>query len=272
MNNVVIIKPSKGWSLIDTKEVWRYRDLLYFLAVRGIKAKYAQSVLGIGWAIVQPVVTMLVFTVIFGRVAKVSSDDIPYALFAFLGLWPWSYFAGTLTESANSLISNASMITKVYFPRMILPLASVLSRLLDFTIAFLIVVALLIYYQITPSIGVFWLPVLIIQLLLTSLGLGMILSALSVQYRDVKYALTFMVQLLMYSAPVVYSTTAISEEYQFLYSLNPMVGVIEGIRAVFLNRPMPWEWIIPGSGVALILFPFGMLFFRKMEKKFADVA
>src|SRR5688572_6380356 len=201
-----IIQPSSGWKFVNVKEVWRYRDLLYFLTIRGIKAKYAQSVLGIGWAIVQPVVTMLVFTLIFGRVAKVNSDGVPYALFAFLGLWPWTYFSGTLTESASSLITNASMITKVYFPRIVLPLASVFSRLLDFIIACFIVVALLIYYQVTPGPSIILLPALIVQLLLTSLGLGMTLSAMSVQYRDVKYALTFMVQILMYSAPVVYST------------------------------------------------------------------
>ncbi len=162
--------------------MWRYRDLLYFLTIRGIKAKYAQSVLGIGWVIIQPVVTLLVFTFVFDRVAKVSSDGIPYALFAFLGLWPWNYFAGTLTESANSLIVNASIITKVYFPRIVLPLASVFTKLLDFIIAFVIVVALLLYYQVVPGVSVVFLPLLILQLLLTSLGLGMILSAMAVQY------------------------------------------------------------------------------------------
>lgn len=272
MDNLIIIKPSKGWAAIDIKELLRYRDLLYFLTIRGIKAKYAQSVLGVGWAIIQPVVTMLVFTIIFGRVAKVSSEGIPYALFTFLGVWPWTYFSGTLTESANSLITNASMITKVYFPRMVLPLASVFSRLLDFIIAFVIVVILLIYYQVMPGFSIIWLPVLILQLLLASLGLGMILSAMSVQYRDVKHALTFMVQILMYGAPVVYSTNAISVEYQFWYSLNPMVGVIEGFRASFLDRPMPWLFIWPGGIVALLLFGFGALYFRKMERVFADVA
>src|SRR5688572_23421121 len=271
MDNLVIIKPSKGWVLVDAKELWRYRDLLYFLTIRGIKAKYAQSILGVGWAIVQPVVTMVVFTIVFGRVAKVSSDGVPYALFAFLGLWPWTYFSGTLTESSNSLITNASMITKVYFPRLVFPLASVFSRLLDFMIAFIVVVILLIYYQVMPGASLLFLPLFIIQLLLTSLGLGMILSAMSVQYRDVKHALTFMVQILMYAAPVVYSTNAVAEEYRFLFSLNPMVGVIEGFRSAFLDKAVPWAWILPGSLVSVCLFVFGTLYFRRMERVFADV-
>jgi lipopolysaccharide transport system permease protein len=272
MENLTIIKPSKGWALINTRELWHYKDLLYFLTMRGIKAKYAQSVLGVGWAIIQPVVTMIVFTIVFGRVAKVSSDGIPYTLFAFLGIWPWTYFSGTLTESANSLVTNANMITKVYFPRMVLPLASIFSRLLDFLIAFVILVVLLIHYRITPGFSLIFFPALVIQLLLTSLGLGMILSAMSVQYRDVKYALTFLVQIIMYGAPVVYSTNAVGKEYQFWYSLNPMVGVIEGIRAAFLDRPMPWGWITPGGAVAIFLFVFGMFYFRRMERTFADVA
>lgn len=270
--NKIVIKPSSGWKFIDFREVARYKDLLYFLTVRGIKAKYAQSVLGVSWAVIQPFVTMLTFTIVFGRLARINSDDIPYALFAFLGLWPWTYFAGTLQESSNSLIANANIITKVYFPRIVLPLAAIFSRLLDFMIAFVIVIALLLYYKITPGIMIFITPVLLAQLLFTSLGLGMMLSAMAVQYRDVKHALTFLVQILMYAAPVVYSTQAVPAEYRFWYSLNPMVGVIEGIRAAFVNRPIPWDLIFPGSIVSIVFFVFGMLYFRRMERKFADVA
>src|SRR5688572_4127049 len=183
----ITIRPTSGWKFVNLRELWRYRDLLYFLTIRGIKAKYAQSILGVSWAIIQPLFTTLVFTIVFGRLARVSSDGIPYALFSFLGLWPWTYFSGTLTESSNSLITNASMITKVYFPRLVFPLASVFSRLLDFMIAFIVVVILLIYYQVMPGPSLLFLPLFIIQLLLTSLGLGMILSAMSVQYRDVKH-------------------------------------------------------------------------------------
>lgn len=267
-----IIEPSKGWKFIDFQELWRYKDLLYFLTVRGIKARYAQSILGIGWAIIQPLFTTLVFTVVFGGLAKVDSDGMPYILFSFLALWPWSYFSGTLSESANSLVANAGMITKVYFPRLILPLAAIFSKLLDFGISFIVLLGLLIYFQIIPGWGLLALPLLLLQLLMCSLGIGMILSAMAVQYRDVKYALGFIIQLLLYGAPVVYSTTAVPEVWQFAYSVNPMVGVIEGIRAGFLNRPMPWEWIWPGSIVATVLFVYGLFYFRRMEKVFADVA
>jgi ABC-type polysaccharide/polyol phosphate export systems, permease component len=270
--NKTIIQPSTGWKVVDFRELWRYKDLLYFLTVRGIKARYAQSILGIGWAIIQPLFTTLIFTVVFGGLAKVDSDGMPYILFSYLALWPWNYFSGTLTESANSLVANAGMITKVYFPRLILPLAAIFSKLLDFLISFLVLLGLLIYFQVLPGWQVIFLPLFLIQLLMGSLGIGMILSAMAVQYRDVKYALSFIVQLLLYAAPVVYSTTAVPEQYQFIYSLNPMVGVIEGIRAMFLDRPIPWEWIWPGAIVAVVVFLFGLFYFRRMEKVFADVA
>lgn len=267
-----VIQATKGWQFIDFEELWRYKDLLYFLTVRGIKARYAQSVLGVGWAIIQPLFTTLVFTVVFGGLAKVDSDGMPYVLFSYLALWPWNYFSGTLSESANSLVANAGMITKVYFPRLILPLAAIFSKLLDFMISFVILLVLLIYFKVVPGFGIVFLPLLLIQLLLCSLGIGMVLSAMAVQYRDVKYALGFIVQLLLYTAPVVYSTTAVPEQWQFVYSLNPMVGVIEGIRAMFLDRPMHWEWIWPGAIVGVVLFVFGLFYFRRMEKVFADVA
>ncbi|MHA7129422.1 ABC transporter permease [Algoriphagus namhaensis] len=258
--------------MVDFKELWRYKDLLYFLTLRGIKARYAQSILGVAWAIIVPLFTTLVFTVVFGNLAEVDSDGMPYILFSYLALWPWNYFSGTLTESANSLIQNANMITKVYFPRMVLPLSAILSKLLDFTIAFVVLLVMLIYFGQMPGWGVLWLPLLLIQLLMCSLGIGMFLSALAVKYRDVKHALTFLVQLLLYAAPVVYSTSAVPDKFQSFYILNPMVGVIEGFRAAFLDRPMPWEWIWPGSIVAVILFIFGMFYFRRMERIFADVA
>ncbi|MEX2512896.1 MAG: ABC transporter permease [Cyclobacteriaceae bacterium] len=272
MLKVSVIEPSQGWKVVDIGELWRYKDLLYYLTVRGIKARYAQSVLGVGWAIIQPLFTTLVFTVVFGGLANVDSDGMPYILFSYLALWPWNYFSGTLSESANSLIANAGMITKVYFPRLILPLAAIFSKLLDFTISFVVLLGLLIYFKVVPGWSLVFLPLLLVQLLMASLGIGMVLSAMAVQYRDVKYALTFVVQLLLYLAPVVYSTTAVPEQWQFVYSLNPMVGVIEGVRAMFLDRPMPWEWIWPGAILAVIFFIFGLFYFRRMEKVFADVA
>jgi lipopolysaccharide transport system permease protein len=269
---VKIIEASSGWKMVDFEELWRYKDLLYFLTLRGIKARYAQSILGVAWAIIQPLFTTLVFTLVFGGLAKVDSDGMPYILFSYLALWPWNYFSGTLTESANSLVQNANMITKVYFPRMVLPLSAILSKLLDFIIAFVVVVIMLIYFRQMPGLGVMFLPLLILQLLLCSLGIGMFLSAMAVKYRDVKHALTFVVQLLLYAAPVVYSTSAVPSQFVPFYVLNPMVGVIEGFRAAFLDRPMPWEWIWPGMIVAVFVFVFGTMYFRRMERIFADVA
>lgn len=270
---ITVIKPSKGWQLIDLKELWSYKDLLYFLVIRGIKARYAQSVLGISWAIIQPLFTTLVFTVIFGNVAKISSDGAPYVVFSFAAMVPWTYFSSTLTESSNSLVQNANMISKVYFPRLVLPLSAAFSKLLDFIISFSVLVGFLVYFQMMPTWEIVFLPVLLIILLMTSLGLGMILSAMAVQYRDVKHAVTFLVQILMYAAPVVYPTSAIPEAYRFWYSLNPMVGVIEGFRSIFLGtQAFPWQLILPGAIVAVVMFIFAAFYFRKMERIFADVA
>lgn len=269
----VIIKPTSGWKFIDVKEIIRYKDLLYFLVVRGIKAKYAQSVLGIGWSIIQPLVSTLIFTVVFGSIAKIDSEGIPYFIFSFTAMVPWTYFSNTLTESANSLISNSNLITKVYFPRMVLPLSAAFAKLLDFLIAFVLLLIVLIMNGFGISWQIVVLPLLLLILLLTSLGLGMWLSAMAVQYRDVKHALTFVVQLLMYLAPVVYPTSKVHVHLQFWYSLNPMVGVIEGFRSVFLHhQPMPWNFIGNGAVVAILIFIGGAFYFRKMEKNFADVA
>lgn len=273
MNTWTTIKPSRGWQLIDWRELVRYKDLLYFLTVRGIKARYAQSVLGVGWAIIQPLFTTLVFTVVFGNLAGISSDGVPYVIFSFVAMVPWNYFSNTLTESSNSLVSNANMITKVYFPRLVLPLSAAFSKLLDFAIGLFILAGFMIYFRFVPTVWALFLPVLIFILLMTSLGLGMILSAMAVQYRDVKHAVTFVVQLLMYAAPVVYPASKVPEAYQFWYSLNPMVGVIEGFRSALLGtQAMPWEWIGTGAVVSVVLFVFGAFYFRRMERVFADVA
>lgn len=270
---VTVIKPSKGWKFINVTEIVNYKDLLFFLVVRGIKAKYAQSVLGVGWAIIQPLVSTLIFTVVFGNLAKISSDGVPYFIFSLTALVPWTYFSNTLTESANSLVTNANLITKVYFPRMVLPLSAALAKLLDFAIGFILLLIVLVVYGFGVSWWIMILPLLLIILLLTSLGLGMWLSAMAVQFRDVKHALTFMVQLLMYMAPVVYPTSNVPLKYQFVYSLNPMVGVIEGFRTVFLHhQPMPWNFIMNGAIVSVFIFIGGAFYFRKMEKNFADVA
>jgi lipopolysaccharide transport system permease protein len=268
----LLIRPVSGWQLINWSEVREYRDLLFFLTVRGIKARYAQSVLGVSWAVIQPLFTTLIFTVIFGKFAQINTDGIPYALFSFSAMVPWSYFSSTLTESSNSLVANANMINKVYFPRLILPFSAAFSKLPDLFIGLLILSGFMIYFGVAPSPAILLLPVFIVLLLFTSLGIGMMLSAMSVQFRDVKHALPFLVQLLMYAAPVVYPISAIPEEYRMIYSLNPMAGVIEGFRTSVTGYPIPWAYILNGACMSAVVFLFGAFYFRRMEKSFADLA
>jgi lipopolysaccharide transport system permease protein len=269
----IIIKPSSGWQALNFKELWRYKDLLYFLTLRSIKAKYAQSILGVGWAIIQPLVLTLVFTVIFGNLAKIGSDGIPYLLFSFTAMVPWNYFQNILTESTSSLITNREMISKVYFPRLVLPLSAIFSKMIDFAIGAVVMVVLLVYYSVMPDWEFLYLPFFVLLLIITSVGIGLILSALAVQFRDINYAMSFMVRLIMYSAPVVYPLSMIPAKYQTLYSLNPLVTVIEGFRTALIpTLPIPWDTIYPGALVAVLLLVGGLFYFRKMERHFADIA
>lgn len=269
----VLIKPQSGWRFVDIAEVVQYRDLLMLLSLRGIKTRYAQSVLGVAWAVIQPLVTTLIFTLVFGRLARVGSDGTPYFIFSLVAMVPWNYFSGTLTESSSSLISNSNLISKVYFPRIVLPLSAAISKSLDLLVGFVAMAVCLAIYGFMPSWQLVFLPILLLVLIMTSLGLGMILSAMAIQYRDVKHAMSFMVQLLLYAAPVVYSTSSVPEKYRVLYAINPMVGVIEGFRSIFINaNPFPSVWIAEGFVVSCILFLVGSLYFRKMERVFADVA
>jgi lipopolysaccharide transport system permease protein len=268
-----IIEPKSGWRLVDWRELLDYRDLFLFLTWRHIKVQYAQSTLGIGWAIIQPLFSMIVFTIVFGTLAGVSSDGAPYAVFSFVALVPWTYFANAVTEGTNSLVSNTNMLTKVYFPRLVLPLSSVLAKLVDFSIGMLLLFGLMVWYGIVPTWGVLALPVLVLLMMLTAAGLGMWMTALAVQYRDVKYGLNFAIQLLMYAAPVVYPASLIPEKWQLAYALNPMVGVIEGFRSALLGtRPMPWDLLGVGLASATVIAVSGMLYFRSKERLFADVA
>ncbi len=280
-SHITIIQPRSGWRLVDWRELYQYRDLFRFLVWREIKVRYAQSTIGIGWAIIQPVFSMLVFTIVFGRLAGVSSDGAPYALFSLAGLVPWTYFANALTEGTASLVSNANMLSKVYFPRLLLPLSSVVAKLVDFAIAMLILAGLMIWFRLTseagtaagPTWGVLLLPGLVALMMLAAAGLGMWLTALAIQYRDVKHAMTFVVQLLMYAAPVVYPASLIPGRYQWLYAVNPMVGVIEGFRAALLGtRPMPWDLLAIGAASTCVITITGCLYFRSKERLFADVA
>jgi lipopolysaccharide transport system permease protein len=269
----VIIQSHSGWRGVDWKELLEYRDLLWFMVWRNIKVRYAQSAVGVGWAVLQPVATMLVFTVIFGRLVHVQSDGAPYAVFAFVALVPWTYFSNCLTEGTDSMVSNADIISKIYFPRLILPFSILGARILDFFIAFFILLLLLLGYGVVPNAGVLVLPLLLAIMVLSVAGLSLILTALAIQYRDIKYGMNFAVQLLMYAAPVVYPASMIPERWQYFYALNPMVGVIEGFRAALLStRPMPWMIISIGGGVAVLLFLCGIMYFRRKEHVFADVA
>jgi lipopolysaccharide transport system permease protein len=268
-----VIEADDGWQLINWRELWRYRDLFFFLVWRDIKTRYAQSILGVGWAIIQPVFTMIVFTIVFGNLAKVNSEGVPYAIFSYTALVPWTYFSTSLTSSSTSLVSASNMITKVYFPRLVIPIAPVLGKLVDFGISLLILFGLMLWFGIMPTLASLAIPLLILLMMLTATGVGMWLTALAIQYRDIRYGLNFFVRLLMYASPVIYATSSIPEQYHWLYALNPMVGVIEGFRAALLGtKPMPWDWIWIGTLMALIFFVTGALYFKRMERVFADVA
>lgn len=270
--HTAVFEAKSGWQFIDCRELWEYRDLFYFLIWRNIKVRYAQSILGIGWAIIQPVFSMIVFTIVFGNLAKISSDGAPYAIFSYAALVPWTYFSNSLADATGSLISSSNMLSKVYFPRLIIPMTPVLSKLIDFGIALLLLFGLMTWFQTAPTIWALTLPLLIILMMLTSAGLGMWLTALAIQYRDVKYGIKFATQLLMYASPVVYPASLVPEHYRLLYGINPMAGVIEGFRAALLGtRPMPWDLIAVGSITALVIAVSGALYFRRKERIFADV-
>lgn len=269
-----IIEPSRGMSFPDLKELWEYRELFYFLVWRDVKVRYAQTVLGAGWAILQPVLTMVVFTLVFGNFAKVPSDGVPYPVFSLAALVPWTYFSKALTGSSGSLVANTNLITKVYFPRLITPLAPVLAALVDFAVAFVILLLVMLGFGIVPApASLVVLPVLILATMTTAAGVGCWLAALNIHYRDVKYVVPFLIQIWMYMSPVVYPLSLVPERYQALYALNPMVGVIEGFRSVLLGTDMVSPGLIAlslGTGVALLVT--GALYFRRTEDAFADVA
>lgn len=271
--NIRIIKPISGWQPINWLELWDYKDLFYFLVWRDIKTRYAQSVLGIGWAVIQPLFSMIVFTIVFGNLAKIESNGVPYAIFSFTALVPWTYFSGSLSASSGSLLSASGMITKVYFPRLIIPMVPVISKLIDFFIALILLAGMMYYFGFKPSINIIYLPFLILLMMFTASGLGMWFTALSIQYRDINYGMGFFVQLLMYVAPVVYPSSNVPDAYRTFYGLFPIAGVIEGFRAILLQTiQMPWDLILTGTIVSIILFTSGSFYFRKMEKYFADVA
>lgn len=267
------IEPKKNLRFLDWRELIAYRDLFRFLIWRQIKVRYAQSAIGIGWAIIQPLFSMIIFTLIFGNLAKVDSDGAPYALFSLAALIPWTYFSNAITDGVASLVGEANMLRKVYFPRLLLPLSAVAAKLVDFFIAAIMMAILMVGFQRPPSVQIVFLPIAIAIMIITASGISVWLTALAVQYRDVKHGMNFLVQLLMYASPVVYSNTIIPNEYRLAYALNPLVGVIEIFRASILGTGnIPWDITLVGASSSAVLLGSGLLFFNSKEKLFADVA
>ena len=271
--NQTIIEPKSGWQTIDWKELRAYKDLFYFLVWRDIKVLYKQTILGFAWAVIRPVVSMIIFSIVFGRLAQVPSDGVPYPIFSYAALVPWIYFSSAMTDSTQSLVNNRNMLTKVYFPRLVIPMTPVLAKLVDFGIAFVILLLMMAGFAIAPTWNVVFLPLLIVLMILTVSGIGMWLSALAIQYRDVRFAMPFIAQLLMYAAPVVWPASLVPERLRLLYGLYPMAGVIEGFRSALLGtNPMPWDLILPGTLSAVVIVISGAFYFRRLERIFADVA
>ena len=269
---VTLIRPSHGWVSLKLREAWEYRELLYFLTWRDIKVRYKQTIMGASWAIIQPFFTMVVFSLFFGKLAKIPSDGIPYPIFSYAALVPWTFFANGLTHASNSLVTSATLLKKVYFPRLIIPLASTFSGVVDFVLAFLLLLGMMLYYGLLPTIHVFWLPFFLLLALVTSLGVGLWLSALNVQFRDVRYTVPFLTQIWLFCTPIAYPSSLLAEPWRTLYGINPMVGVVEGFRwALLQTDTAPGPMIIVSSLTALTLLVTGAYNFRRMEKTFADV-
>ncbi len=269
---VTRIRPSRGWRALNLVELWRYRELLFFLTLRDIKLRYKQTALGVAWAVLQPLLTMGVFTIFFGNLGQIPSDGKPYAVFVLGALVPWQLFAYALTQSSNSLVAEQRLITKVYFPRLIVPIASVLAGLVDFLIALALLLLMMAGYRVAPSWGVLAAPVFALFAVLTALAVGLWLSALNVQYRDVRYTIPFLTQFWLFATPVAYPASLVPESYRPLYGLNPMAGVVEGFRWALLGTEAPnWGMMAVSAGVVLALLAGGLFYFRRMEKTFADV-
>jgi lipopolysaccharide transport system permease protein len=266
------IEPSKGWSPLQLREIWAYRELLYFLMWRDVKIRYKQTAFGAAWAIIQPLLTMVVFSLFFGKLAKMPSDGVPYPIFSFAALVPWTLFNYGLSQASNSLVGSSNLITKVYFPRLIIPIASLLSGVVDFLIAFGLLLGMMAYYGILPTVNVLWVPALVLLALVTALGVGLWLSALNVQYRDVRFAVPFLAQLWLFATPIAYPSSLLPEPWRTLYGLNPMAGVVEGFRWALLGTSTrPGAMIFASAAAALVILITGAFYFRRMERNFADL-
>lgn len=270
--HITVIQASRGWRALDLRELWRFRELTYFLAWRDVKVRYKQTALGAAWAVLQPLLAMLIFSIFFGRLAKLPSDGIPYPLFAFVGVLPWTFFANAATTSGQSLVSNTNLVSKVYFPRLVVPMAAVFAALVDLAIGFVLLLGLLMFFRAPagPQLGM--LPLFVVLAVATALGVGIWLSALDVQYRDVRYAIPFLIQIWLFATPVVYPSSLVPEPYRAILGLNPMAGVVEGFRWALLGNPHPpFGLLLVSALVVLLLLSSGILYFRRMERIFADV-
>lgn len=269
---ITYIRPSKGWVSINLRQLWEYRDLAYFLTWRDIKVRYKQTVLGATWAVLQPFFTMVVFSVFFGRLAGVPSDGVPYPVFSYAALVPWTFFASGLSNSSDSLVGSANLIKKVFFPRLVIPLSAVLAPLVDFFLAFIVLLLMMVFYGIAPTKNVVWLPLLLVLAFITSLGFGLWFSALNVQFRDVRYAVPFVIQAWLFITPIAYPSSLLQEPWRTLYALNPMAGVVEGFRWALLNTDtQPGSMVFVSAAAAVAVLIGGLYYFRRMEKSFADV-
>ena len=269
--SILRIRPSPGWRHLNLQELWKYRELLFYLSWRDIKVRYKQTVLGAAWAIIQPFMTMVVFSLFFGKLAKMPSDGIPYPLFAFAALVPWTFFANGLAQSSNSLLQNSSMLKKIYFPRLIIPISTIVSGVVDFVVAFVVLILMMSYYGIFPSANIVWVPFLLLLVVVTALGIGLWLSALNVQFRDVRYVVPFLTQFWLFATPIAYPSSLLAEPWRTVYGLNPMVGVVEGFRWALLGtETAPGPMVVISALVSLALLTTGLYYFRRLEKTFAD--
>ncbi|GJL56744.1 MAG: transport permease protein [Nitrospirales bacterium] len=269
--SLTIIEPKSGWQVIDFQELKEYRDLFYFLVWRDFKVLYAQTILGFSWALIHPFVQIVLFTIIFGKIANISTDGIPYVLFSSVAIIPWTYMSHSMTQSSHSLIQGQQMLGKVYFPRILFPITPVLSRTVDFGISIFIVLCLMVYFKVSPTWNLALFPIFLVYMMAIPCGIGLWLSSLAIRFRDVKQAMPFLIQMLMYTAPIVYTASSIPENYRILYSLNPIVGVIEGFRACLLGIPIPWSYVLPGMMTSVLLLLSGAYYFKRMERIIVDV-
>jgi lipopolysaccharide transport system permease protein len=267
-----VLQPSRGWRSIGFRELRGYRELLYFLTWRDIKVRYKQTVLGAIWAILQPVISMIIFSIIFGKFAKIPSNGVPYPIFVYAGLLPWTFFSNAVSRSGMSLVTSVNLLTKIYFPRLLIPTASVGAALVDFALSFLVYVGIMLWYMHLPGLSVLLLPGLVLLTIMTALGTGYVLTSLAVVYRDFRIVIPFMIQVWMWASPVVYPVTLLPDQFRWVMALNPMSGIIGGYRSVLLNQPMDWSSLGVSTLVASVIFVYGIFNFRRAERRFADIA